>query len=59
MWMTAKRLKREKGDLLGVIYVIILFLTRGTHLTVPHEQLQQPKPSLSTKSDQAGTRIKH
>jgi hypothetical protein len=34
-------------------------LTSGTHLTVPHKQLQQPEPSLSTKSNQVGTRIKH
>jgi hypothetical protein len=34
-------------------------LISGTHLTVTHKQLQQSEPSLSTKSYQAGIRIKH
>jgi hypothetical protein len=32
VWVTAKRLKREKGDLLGVTHVITFSLTSGTHL---------------------------
>jgi hypothetical protein len=58
MWVTAERLKRE-GRYLGCHRCDYFSLRSGTYLTVPHKQLQQPEPSLSTKSDQAGTMIKY
>jgi hypothetical protein len=39
VWVTAKRLKREKGDLLGVTHGITFSLTSGTHLAVSYKQL--------------------
>jgi hypothetical protein len=58
VWMTAERLKREERSLW--CHLCDYFsLTSGTYLTVPNKQLQQPKPSLPTKSNQAGTKIKH
>jgi hypothetical protein len=58
MWVTAKRLKREDRSL-GYHPCDYFSLTSGTYLTVPYKQLQQPKPSISTKSNQTGARIKH
>jgi hypothetical protein len=57
-WMTLKRFRRER-DLLRCHPCDHFSLTSGTHMTVPRMQLQQPEPSLSTKYNQAGTRIKH
>jgi hypothetical protein len=58
VWETAKRLKRE-GRSLGCHPCNHFSLTSRIYLTVPPWWLQQPKPSISTKSNQTGIRIKH
>jgi hypothetical protein len=58
VWVTAERLKREERSL-GCHPCDYFSLTSGTYLTVPHEQLQQPEPSLFTKFDQVRIRIKY